>query len=173
MQFHNPIVPDAYGRCPDSQIPSFTCFRGTPICTSPQGRPGHHSRVYQVYWLKVNQHIFRSTKPRSRPPLKPAANRKLAQKKEEVTVHDSLLSDIRGSAARQSLRKAPPRPPRPPPCVPPSPATARRLIELDASFADSILNFEESPKSAFEVGIHIGYYPKIRNAGKAWQKGSW
>jgi len=87
---------------------------------------------------------------RSRPPLKPAANRKLAQKKEEVTVHDSLLSDIRGSAARQSLRKAPPRPPRPPPCVPPSPATARRLIELDASFADSILNFEESPNNSSE-----------------------
>jgi len=87
---------------------------------------------------------------RSRPPLKPAANRKLAERVEEVTVHDSLLSDIRGSAARQSLRKAPPRAPRPLPCVPPSPATARRIIELDASFADSILNFEESPNNSSE-----------------------
>ena len=66
-------------------------------------------------------------------------------------MHDSLLSDIRGSAARQSLRKAPPRAPRPSlPCVPPSPATARRIIELDASFADSILNFEESPNNSSE-----------------------
>ena len=68
-----------------------------------------------------------------------------------MTVHDSLLSDIRGSAARQSLRKAPRPPPRPLPCVvPPSPATARRIIELDASFADSILNFEESPNNSSE-----------------------
>ena len=65
-------------------------------------------------------------------------------------MHESLLTDIRGSAARQSLRKAPPRAPRTLPCVPPSPATARRIIELDASFADSILNFEESPNNSSE-----------------------
>ena len=48
------------------------------------------------------------------------------------------------------MRKAPPRAPRPLPCVPPSPASARRIIELDSSFADSILNFEESPNNSSE-----------------------
>ena len=92
---------------------------------------------------------------RSRPPLKPVTERHLKEKKvEEMNVQESLLNDIRGSKARKSLRKTPTREPKI--CIGSTDEQlnntgdlsviypTKKVIDMDKSFADRILDFEES-----------------------------
>ena len=92
---------------------------------------------------------------RSRPPLKPVKDRHLKEKKvEEKNVQECLLNDIRGSKARQSLRKTPTREAQIYIDIAEDKLNnsrdlsviyqPKKVIDMDKSFADHILNFEET-----------------------------
>jgi len=94
---------------------------------------------------------------RSRPPLKPAAERKLKEHTPEETPAENLMNAIRGGQARKSLRRTKVK--RSKACIRDSFGTVvekvienkKKMIDLDDSFATTIFNFEESPDNSLDL----------------------
>jgi len=102
---------------------------------------------------------------RSRPPLKPASERKLTSVEHQKTPVEMLMNDIRGSRARQSLRRTntnsvnrSPRisldfendsvSSRKKPLSRTEDGSVKKFIDPDTSFTQNVLNFEESPDNS-------------------------
>jgi len=116
-------------------------------------------KKYQLNPVKVSLKVQRDAREvildfiRSRPPLKAASSRKIAQRQIQLTPQEELMNQIRGEGAKSNLKKA---------------STTektnrefeglklgkvvsksssntnvKKVIDLDQSFADNILNFDD------------------------------
>eukprot|EP00092_Neocalanus_flemingeri_P000861 GFUD01000918.1.p1 GENE.GFUD01000918.1~~GFUD01000918.1.p1 ORF type:complete len:612 (+),score=113.89 GFUD01000918.1:56-1891(+) len=94
---------------------------------------------------------------RSRPTLKPAAERKLNEPTPDECPAEILMNEIRGGRARQSLRRTKVRRKKGVvdetfgKVVDKVMSTNKKVIDLDATFASTIFNFEESPDNSLEL----------------------
>jgi len=122
---------------------------------------------------------------RSRPPLKPAGERKLAAMRKQSTPVELLMESIRSEATRQSLRKT---------CGPPtkpmmavsavetsrcelgewggdSPLPNKRVIRPDPDLVSSLLNFSDDDESADDEADVVDNEDKNPDARKnSWHK---
>ena len=116
-------------------------------------------KKYQLNPVKVSLKVQRDAREvildfiRSRPPLKAASSRKIAQRQIQLTPQEELMNQIRGEGAKSNLKKAST-----------TEKTTRefeglklgkvvsksssntnvkKVIDLDQSFADNILNFDD------------------------------
>lgn len=88
---------------------------------------------------------------RSRPPLKPASRRPLPSKSSQPTPQEMLMDDIRGEVAKKGLKKTKTVKSYVPDAdevlvgrvVEKEDIVIKKVIDLDKSFADNILNFDE------------------------------
>jgi len=88
---------------------------------------------------------------RSRPPLRPALTRQLKPLRKESTPVETLMDDLRGTRARQSLRKTKVKAIRAKdasktskPCIEEEKAP-KKVIDLDESMLKDMLDFDDSP----------------------------
>eukprot|EP00092_Neocalanus_flemingeri_P016892 GFUD01018270.1.p1 GENE.GFUD01018270.1~~GFUD01018270.1.p1 ORF type:complete len:616 (+),score=121.73 GFUD01018270.1:128-1975(+) len=94
---------------------------------------------------------------RSRPTLKPAAERKLNEPTPDECPAEILMNEIRGGRARQSLRRTKVRRKKEGvnetfgKVVEKVMLKDKKFINLDDSFASTIFNFEESPDNSLEL----------------------
>eukprot|EP00092_Neocalanus_flemingeri_P010992 GFUD01011835.1.p1 GENE.GFUD01011835.1~~GFUD01011835.1.p1 ORF type:complete len:612 (+),score=117.57 GFUD01011835.1:56-1891(+) len=94
---------------------------------------------------------------RSRPTLKPAVERKLNEPTPDECPAEILMNEIRGGRARQSLRRTKVRRKKGVvdeafgKVVDKVMSTNKKVIDLDATFASTIFNFEESPDNSLEL----------------------
>jgi len=88
---------------------------------------------------------------RSRPPLKPASRRPLPSKSSQPTPQEMLMDDIRGEVAKKGLKKTKTVKSYVPDAdevlvgrvIEKEDIVIKKVIDLDKSFADNILNFDE------------------------------
>ena len=116
-------------------------------------------KKYQLNPVKVSLRVQRDAREvildfiRSRPPLKSASKRRIAQRQIQLTPQEELMNQIRGESAKSNLKKI---------CVleknildseglklgkviskSSSNTNLKKVIDLDKSFAENILNFDD------------------------------